>query len=73
MTEKCYRCGSANIRAINVEMSFAPTKAEPVYASAKAIVCLECGLVEYSLSEQPLKTLRQVVSADSGPGIPRVA
>ena len=78
MTEKCYRCGSANIRAINVEISFAPTDAEPVYALAKPIVCLDCGLVEYSLSEEPLKTLRQGVllradSAGSGPGVPRVA
>ena len=61
MTEGCYRCrcGSANMQAINVEMAFAPTKAEPVYALAKPVVCLNCGLVECSLSEEPLSKLRE--------------
>jgi hypothetical protein len=80
MTERCYRCrcGSANVQAINVEMAFAPTKAEPVYALAKPIVCLDCGLVESSLSEEPLRTLRHGAlvrgdSVDSSLGVPRVA
>jgi hypothetical protein len=41
-----------------MEMAFAPLKAEPVYALAKSIVCLKCGLVEFTLAEDPLRTLR---------------
>ena len=55
MTERCFRCGSANVRAIKMEMAFAPLKAEPVYALGTPIVCLECGLVECSLSEEPIR------------------
>ena len=55
MTERCDRCGSANVHRINLEMAFAPSKAEPVYVLAKPNVCLDCGLVECSLSEESLR------------------
>ena len=62
MTERCYRCGSANVRTINMEMTFAPLKAEPVYALAKPIVCLACGMVGgFLLLEEPLGKLRDGV------------
>ena len=69
MTERCYRCGSANVQAINMEISFALLKAEPVYALAKPIVCLECGVVELTLSEDPLRKLRdgELVQAEDTP------
>ena len=73
MTERCYQCGSANVRAISMEMTFAPLKAEPVYALAKPIVCLDCGLVECSLSEEPLRKLRESAllrAADTAAGCP---
>jgi len=41
-----------------MEMAFAPLKAEPVYALARPIVCLKCGVVEFTLSEDPLRKLR---------------
>jgi hypothetical protein len=59
MTERCDRCGSANVHRINLEMAFAPSKAEPVYVLAKPNVCLDCGLVECSLSEESLRELRE--------------
>jgi len=62
MTERCYRCGSANVRTINMEMTFAPLKAEPVYALAKPVVCLACGMVGgFLLLEEPLGKLRDGV------------
>jgi hypothetical protein len=73
MIEKCYRCGSAKMRTMNLEMAFAPLKAEPVYALAKPIVCLDCGLVECSLSEEPLRKLRESAllrAADTAAGCP---
>jgi hypothetical protein len=42
-----------------MEMAFAPLKAEPVYALAKPIVCVKCGVVEFTLSEDPLRKLRE--------------
>ena len=59
MTERCDRCGSANVQRINLEMAFAPSKAEPVYVLAKPTVCLDCGLVECSLSGESLRELRE--------------
>ena len=74
MTERCYRCGSANVRAISMEMTFAPLKAEPVYALAKPIVCLACGTVGgFLLLEEPLGKLRDGVllqAADAASGGP---
>jgi hypothetical protein len=62
MTERCYRCGSANVRVISMEMAFAPLEAEPVYALAKPIVCLACGMVGgFLLLEEPLGKLRNGV------------
>src|SRR5215472_4421408 len=75
MTEGCYRCGSANVRAISMEMAFAPLEAEPVYALATPVVCLACGMVGgFLLLEGPLGKLRDGVrvqaadAAGSGPG-----
>jgi hypothetical protein len=79
MNERCSRCGSAKVQAISVEMAFAPLNAEPVYALAKAIVCLDCGLMECSVSEEPLKKLRDSAllraagPADVGPPLERIA
>ena len=67
MTERCYQCGSANVRAISMEMTFAPLKAEPVYALAKPIVCLACGRVGgFLLWEEPLEKLRDSVLLQAG-------
>lgn len=79
MTERCYRCDSANVQRINLEMAFAPCKAEPVYVLAKPNVCLDCGLVEFTLLEEPLTKLRDGVllqaagPAAGGPALQRIA
>lgn len=55
---KCLKCESTNVREINVEMAFARGKAEPVYASGRPIVCLDCGFTEISLPQGALAQLR---------------
>jgi hypothetical protein len=59
MSERCYRCGSVNLRAINAEISFALGTADPVYALGRPVVCLDCGFAECSLSEEPLQKLKE--------------
>jgi Zn ribbon nucleic-acid-binding protein len=56
----CPQCGSIKVKEINVEMSFAHLKAEPVYALGKPLVCLECGFAECSLQQEPLTKLREI-------------
>ena len=63
MTERCDRCGLANVHQINLEMTFEPTMAEPVYALGKASVCFDCGFTAFSLTEEPFQKLRESVSA----------
>ena len=63
MSERCPKCGSTNVEEINVEMAFARGKAEPIYVPSRHMVCLECGFGEYSLPQETLAKLRELVKA----------
>jgi hypothetical protein len=61
MSERCPRCGSTKVEAINAETVFARGKAEPVYALASPKVCLNCGFAECSIAPETLAKLRELV------------
>jgi len=71
--EKCYRCGSANLSAINVEMSFTLGTADPLYVLGRPVVCLDCGFTECSLSEEPLRKLKDSIRVQEPVGAHRGA
>jgi hypothetical protein len=48
---------------LNVEIAFARGKAEPIYVPSRHMVCLECGFGEYSLPQETLAKLRELVKA----------
>jgi predicted nucleic-acid-binding Zn-ribbon protein len=61
MIKSCPKCGSTNVKEINVEMAFARGKAEPVYVLGKHSVCLDCGFAKYFLPKETLAKLRELV------------
>ena len=63
MSERCPKCGSTKVEAINAETVFARGKAEPVYALANHKVCLNCGFAECSLAPETLAKLRELLKA----------
>jgi len=63
MINRCSKCGSTNVEEINVEMVFARGKGEPIYVQSRHAVCLECGVAEYSLPQETLAKLRELVKS----------
>jgi predicted nucleic-acid-binding Zn-ribbon protein len=63
MINRCSECGSTNMEELNVEIAFARGKAEPIYVPSRHMVCLECGFGEYSLPQETLAKLRELVKA----------
>jgi len=61
MIKTCPECRSTEVEEVNVELSFAPRTAEPVYMLGKMPVCLECGFAEYRVSEEPLAQLKRAM------------
>jgi ribosomal protein L32 len=61
MSERCPKCGSTKVEAINGETVFVRGKAEPVYALANHKVCLDCGFAECSLAPKTLAKLRDLL------------
>jgi hypothetical protein len=64
MEGACVRCGSSNVKKFNAEANIHFTVQKDVtqtsvFVFPRFLICLECGLLEGTLSESELRSLRE--------------